>query len=156
MTRTAPLALGCLLLAAAGCSPYALRGRVIEGPVSAVLLVDKDDPRLTQGYGVDGVSIEATLDPDRLDRQRLSPTVSQYDGSFALPVDATGAGFLEYDVEVIAELRDYAPAVGQFRLPGRSRRLLVLLTPGEGEAPPRRSNLLEETMQLSEPYLRDR
>ena len=154
--RVAVLLLLCL--GVVGCSGYELRGRVIGGQTSWVGVVDAEDPRLSEPHlGMGGAAIEATLDPQNLNYQRLGKVVSQGDGAFALPVEAKGAGWLEYDIQMIVELAGYAPAVGEFRLPGQSKRVLVVLGSGEGEAAPRRgSDLLEETLRMSEPYLDER
>ncbi|MEM9881827.1 MAG: hypothetical protein AAF800_02780, partial [Planctomycetota bacterium] len=88
-----------LLLAlsgAAGCSPYQLRGVVIEGDEPGVELVNRRDPRLER-FGLPGAELELWLDPDRLRPRRVGRAVTDADGRFAMPVDAEGAGLLMLD-----------------------------------------------------------
>lgn len=151
-------ALSLLLLLLPACaSTYELRGRVIEGSVSTVVVVNQNDPRLTDGqsFGLTGAAIDATLDPQNLNRKHLPQTVSMGNGEFSMPVDATGAGFLEYDVEVLVQLPGHAPAINTFRLPGRSKRLLVILAPGDGAARRSGDRFLDETLKMGEQYLND-
>lgn len=131
------LALGVcgLALVSAGCSPYQLQGRVVEGGTPTVLIVDRDDPRLA-GYGLPGAVVQATLDPDRPFQQiPLEPTTSDGEGYFAIPVTATGAGVLEYDVQIGATLAGHAGDFRTFRLPGAGKRVLIILAPAPGNAP---------------------
>jgi len=150
-----PLLLLLLLLPACAAG-YEMRGRVIEGSISTIVVVNKNDPRLgEQAFGLGGAAIDATLDPQRLNRQHLPRGVSQLNGEFAIPVSAAGAGFLEYDVEVLAQLPGHAPAIGSFRLPGGSKRVLVILAPGAGEAKSRQDRMLEQTLEMGEPYMKE-
>ncbi|MCC6679549.1 MAG: hypothetical protein IT445_01480 [Phycisphaeraceae bacterium] len=145
-----------MLLLLSGCSQYQLSGKVIEGPISTVMVVDKDDPRLHDpNNGLGGVALQTTLDPQNLNRIELPDALSQWSGEFAISVEAAGAGFLEYDAELMAQLAGYSVAVGEFRLPGRSKRVLVVLAPGR-DGPRKKQNVLDETMKLGEPYLNDR
>jgi len=145
--RAAISAVFCLLpaLAAlaslAGCSPYQMRGKVIEGDISFVAIVDADDPRL-DGPGISGAELRLSTDPEKLNRERIGTTISSGDGSFTIPVDELGAGVLLYDVGLQVRKSGYQPANQMFRLPPSERRVLVILTPGvdrggwEGEDDP--------------------
>ncbi len=145
-----------LLLMLSGCGQYQLSGKVIEGPMSMVMVVDKNDARLHDpNNGLGGAALQATLDPQHLNRIALPDSLSQWNGEFAIPVEAAGAGFLEYDAELIAHLAGYSTAVGEFRLPGRSKRILVVLASGR-DGHEKKTNVLDETMKLGEPYLNDR
>ncbi len=149
MIRTTLLALfAMVLLGAGGCSPYALQGRVVSGDVSIAMIVDADDPRL-DGDGVPSVSLRLESDPGQLRGKVIGTAVSGADGEIAIPVGEVGAGFLEYDVGVVARRPGYLTARGFFRLPPDRRRLLVIMTPGrdpEAEREP------EDLMELYERY----
>lgn len=113
-----------------GCSSYTLRGRVVEGEVAAVVVVNANDPRLKQP-GLAHVRIDAVLDPRSLERQDLGAGLTQDDGTFSMPVNATGAGFLEYDLFIEFHRRGFAPTVEpQMPLPPAGKRLLVVMAPG--------------------------
>lgn len=163
MTRTASMhawigALAVSALALAGCSGYQLQGKVIEGTVSSVSVVDAEDPRLDQ-IGIEDARVQVTLDPLKPARQRLPLVRSRGDGSFAVPVDEVGAGMLQYDVEVRGEAAGFRGAVEQFPLPGRSKRVLIQLAPGQGgrRGPaPGQDDFLGETLRMSEPYMEGR
>jgi hypothetical protein len=137
---------------ASGCSSYQLRGTVVEGPTSAIAVVNKDDPRLGQP-GVGGVVVSAVIDPQQLSRKSAGSTVSDANGQFALPIGELGAGLLEYEVQVVARSDQYQSAVSIFPLPGAGKRLLVILAVGrEGQSAPR-GDFLEETLKMGEPYM---
>ncbi|HBS28540.1 MAG TPA: hypothetical protein DEB06_03595 [Phycisphaerales bacterium] len=126
-------ALMALAGAAAGaCSPYTVRGRVVHGDSSYLMLVDRDDPRLLEP-GIPGAQMKLTLDPGKLSRKTASQQVSGADGDLALPVEEIGAGLLEFDAALIVRKRGFAPAEGFFKLPGSGQRVLVVLGPGRDE-----------------------
>lgn len=148
------LTLAALLLMAGGCSTYAVRGKVIEGAAPAVVVVDQDDPRLERP-GVTGAIVLLTLEPDRLNAREVGADVSDVEGDYTIPVDEFGAGTLLYDTRVTARLQGYKPTVGDFSLPSRGKRVLVILAPGADEGRPaarEEEDLLDETLRLSEPY----
>ncbi len=138
-----------------GCESYALRGRIVEGPVSAVTTTGANDQRLTESHGISNAVVEVILDPDRLSAKSLGLCVSETDGSFSLPVDEMGAGFLEYDIRIIARHAGYQQAIHDMMLPGEHKRLLIILTPGRDTYKPGKGNIIDETLDLAEPYLRN-
>lgn len=157
MNRIALLSSLLVLLATGltGCGGYHLRGKVVEGPVSSVAVVDQHDPRL-EGPGLRGASIQAVIDPNDVGRKRLNTQHSGDDGSFAIPVGELGAGFLEYEVQVVGRATGFESAVGTFPLPGGNKRVLITLTPGRDTYKPTGSDaFLDETLRMSEPYLRE-
>lgn len=157
MKRLALLSSLFALLAAGlvGCGGYHLTGKVIEGPVPSVSVVDRHDPRLEQP-GLAGASIQAVIDPNDIGRKRLDPQSSGGDGAFAIPVGKLGAGFLEYEVQVVGRGAGYQSAVNTFPLPGGDKRVLITLTPGRDTYRPTGSDqFLDETLRMSEPYLRE-
>lgn len=136
MTRTTLAALTAILLLATtlltGCGGYALQGRVIRGDISAVYLVGKNDPRLTEpGIGLMGAEIHLQQDPGKLNRETLGRTSSDGDGAFSIEVDRVGAGFLDYTVGIFARRKGYEPAMsGGIGLPGPGKRVLIIMTQG--------------------------
>ena len=147
------LCLSFLLLAA--CTPYALRGRVIEGYRASVEVVNKNDPRLTtQEPGLADAYVVVTLDPGRLNARRIGSGLSDSTGNFALSVDVSGAGVLMHDVEVVGSRPDFLDASGEFTLPGSNKRVLITLPAGNQKRVDDRP-LLERTMEEAQPYLRE-
>lgn len=144
--RIAGVFAGVLALSAAAllgaCSPYALRGKVIEGDVSFVAIVDASDPRLS-GPGVPNVALDLTSNPERLNRKMLASGVSGPTGEIDLRVEEIGAGVMTYDVALAARRDGYAMTEGIFRLPPDSKRALVMLKRGAGRTPSNES-LIEE------------
>ena len=120
----------CAALFSSACT-YSLKGRVVEGPDSYVAVVDSSDPRLTQGKGLVGASLNMQLDPMKINRKSVARNISGANGEFELPVDEVGAGLLEYDVGVYVRRKGCEPAEGFFRLPGSGKRLLVVMSPGK-------------------------
>jgi len=145
---------GLLLFAGLnGCEAYRMQGVVVEGAMSTMTVVSKDDPRLTQGNGIPMATIEVTLDPDRLSRKDMQRELSDVNGRFAVPVDEPGAGFLEYDVRIIIQRNGYNTATRDIRLPGSDQRLLVTLVNGEDTYQPEPPDLIDETLEMGEPYM---
>ncbi len=130
MKRVAMILAMVLLAGASGCSTYQLRGKVIEGRTSGVMLVNKDDPRLTTP-GLSGATIDVTLDPQRMGEKHLGQYQTDLDGNFAIPVSEIGAGMFEYDVELVGRHPGFKAAIHKMRLPSADRRVLIVL--GEGK-----------------------
>ncbi len=128
--------IGCALMVAAmvvgGCSGYELKGRVIRGDVSWAGVVGEDDPRLAE-RGLPGVQIALVNDPMKINRERVSGAFSDGQGDFSLSVAEPGAGWMIYDVGVYASKSRYTDAEGFFRLPGKGKRLLIVLHPGRSD-----------------------
>lgn len=119
-----------------GCGPYVMKGRVIDGAASAVLVVPANDPRITNPYGgLPGTRISLELNPQSLGRKPLGDGISQDAGRFEVPVTEFGAGSLEYNVGVLARRPGYAPAENMLRLPGSDKRLLIILHRGVDRSP---------------------
>lgn len=112
-------------------SGYHLKGKVVRGSESAILIVDQNDERLNFP-AVSGASLHLQMDPGRLKARTLATDVSRADGSFDLKVDEFGAGWLQYDVGLFVRRDGFVSAELPFRLPKSSRRVLVMLTEGFG------------------------
>ena len=138
-----------LLAGLVGCSSYAMQGRVVRGDSSSVEVVSKDDPRL-DAPPLGRATLEAVLDPRHLNRRRLPVVTSDDTGRFAVPIDATGAGFLDYDVRVLARREDHTPAEAIVPLPGSNKRVLVTLAPGEDASGGLGEDPLEESLRYHE------
>lgn len=132
MTRRALLLIACGLTAVllTGCGGGTiLRGKVVSGPQSMVMVVPGDDPRLA-GPGIDGVTVALTLDPRSLGRKPLGDGVSYGDGTFAIPINEFGAGLLEYEIGVLARIEGREHAEGFFKLPPGGQRVLIVMAKG--------------------------
>lgn len=129
MTRTiARAALIALCVAPAACSTFQLRGKVVEGEISYIAVVEEDDPRLAEP-GIHAASVELWNDPTRLNRELIGQVMSDQTGAFSIPVEEVGAGFLIYDVGVKASRPEFVPTELNFRLPPQDKRILIMLQP---------------------------
>lgn len=145
----------CVLSAGlCGCEQYQMRGVVVEGAVSTIRVVKDDDPRLLEGYALPMATIDATLDAERLSRKQLPRGISDVDGTFGVPVDEAGAGYLNYYARVIVRRAGYDTAMENVRVPGPGQRLLVTLARGEDRYKPEEPDVLSETLEMSKPYMR--
>jgi hypothetical protein len=141
----APAGLALLLV---GCAGYRLQGRVVPGPEPAVFVLKAGDRQLDQP-GLAGAMVEATLDPSSLSPKRVGTAITDSDGDFELPVDAVGAGVLEYELGLLARNQDSTTLWQTLDLPPGSRRLLIVLRPGPpGKAGPP-PDILEETLEMA-------
>ncbi len=136
-------AIAAVSLALAACSPYTLRGKVIEGDTGYVAIVDESDARL-RGRGITGVNVEIWSDPEKLNRKRVASQFSDAGGEFALPFDEAGAGLLQYDVRIVAEREGYTGTEQSMTLPSSSRRVLIIMKPGASRTPKENESLLEQ------------
>lgn len=121
--------LGAACVAASACSPYVLRGKVIEGRASEVVLVNPDDPRL-EAPGVEGARATLHVDPQRAGRKLLAKEASGGGGELEMTIDHFGAGMIEYDMGLSVRRAGFQRAEGFFKLPTKDQRILVILTPG--------------------------
>jgi len=129
------LVLGAVTTLCAACgSGYQLRGKVIEGDISFIAVVSKDDPRL-DGPGIPGVTVVLVNDPNKLSKETLGTGISDGQGDFSIGAGLVGAGFFRYDAGVTAERRGYEYATSQFNLPASDRRVLIMLRPGSNGSP---------------------
>ncbi|MEM6554014.1 MAG: hypothetical protein AAF750_18005 [Planctomycetota bacterium] len=153
--------MGVLLLLAVvtsggGCGGYVLKGRVVEGPGPAVMVVGSGDER----YGMadqsgSGAEVLVTVDPFSIRPNRMRPIVADGSGYFEVPIREQGAGFLEYEIRMIVKRAGYVSADETLDLPRSGRRLLVVLPRGRDRVEPKREvDVLREALEESGPYLR--
>lgn len=139
--------LGMALLALTGCQSYQLQGTVLPGNQSVVLVVAKDDPRLNQ-RGLDGATLQMTIDPQSLSATMLPMDMTDPDGRFSIPVSQTGAGFLEYQLEVLCRAEGHAPAVRTLPLPAANKRLLIIMAAGADHYKGPSRDIVDQTIDL--------
>ncbi len=127
----------CLLIATftlGGCSlRNAIKGRVIQGNVSFVCVVDQTDPRL-QTAGVAGVAVESKADEGRDAGTVFATTQSSEDGSFTLTFKEQPS--LMKPVRMSGKLAGYNPASESMMLPPADKRLLIILKKQADSKPP--------------------
>lgn len=133
-------------LLALGCQSYQLQGSVVQGPESAIMVVGKNDQRL-QLPGISGAALTFTIDPRSLNAETLSTELTDPQGQFSVSVPHTGAGFLEYELEVLARAAGYVPVARSMKLPSGNKRLLIILSPGEDRYK-KLNDILGETMDM--------
>ncbi len=145
------LSLICLLFST-GCSTYKLKGVVVSGKVQSIEVVDDDDERL-QSMGIPDAAVSAIIDPREMRPQILPQAITDEKGRFTIPVEANGAGFLEYDVNIVGQAGGFAPTNKTIQLPWSSKRVLITLVPGRDnyQTP---HDVLKETLQMKEQLLR--
>lgn len=142
--RFGGVALLVCVMAVGGCG-YRLRGTVIEATTSAVLVVDQDDPRLTEP-GLPGAVVSLTLDPGHLNAKNLGAHATDMNGRFDVPI-GQGAGFLEYQLELLCWLSGYQSAQQRLALPGGTKQLLILMAPGQDSYRPG-PDILDESLRI--------
>ena len=118
-----------ILMWASGCG-FRLRGLVIEGATPGVFVVDKTDSRLVEA-GLATAVVNLTIDPGHINAKHLGSYQSDLNGRFDIPIDELGAGFLEYDIGLVCRLVGYHPIRHHVRMPGSSKRLLIILIPAQ-------------------------
>jgi hypothetical protein len=159
MMRAMRLAVLSLVFAVmVGCGGgYQLRGTVVDGSdpsvrmsLPAVMVVRADDPRLSSP-GVASATVALTLDPQSMKPIEAGSTASGGDGRFALPV-GHGAGFLEYQAQVLVRRAGHQTAIGTIPLPRGNQRLLVILPSGK-DTWRKPVDFVDETFEMGRPYM---
>ena len=123
-SRVAGLVFGVGLTLLAGCAPLTMRGKVIQGAVAYVALVDETDARL-DGPGVAGVRVWARSATSLGEESRLGQTTSDENGRFTLPIKNSNA--LNEQITVSARADGFALSRAQVFAPRRDQRVLVIL-----------------------------
>ena len=152
--RALPLLLLALMLV--GCSSYAIQGRVLRGSSASIQIVDKNDPRLTEDNPTGGGAvIQGILEPDTpSERKSLGQVVTDGQGRFSMPVNAGGAGFLEYEAMLIVRREGHQGTMRTIMLPRSGQRVLITLPLGPDTLRvPKR--FLDEVMLDAKPYLEE-
>jgi hypothetical protein len=127
-----PLALGFL----SGCAGHAaIEGRVVEGKVSYVGLVDPNDSRLKGEGGVAGAAISARTVVENQGGRNLDQATSDAKGNFHLNVKEQSAFARPTQFNVTKE--GYITADGAVPFPPSDRRVLIILKPAPGASPAR-------------------
>ncbi|MFK7789051.1 MAG: hypothetical protein AB8C95_06075 [Phycisphaeraceae bacterium] len=140
-----------------GCSGYAIEGRVVRGSTASIQIVDKNDLRLTEANPTGGGAvIEGVLEPDTpTERQSLGRVVTDGQGYFAIPVNAMGSGFLEYEAMLVARREGHRGTMRTIDLPRSRQRVLITLPLGQDNlrVP---EGFLDQTLREAKPYLEER
>ena len=129
MTRTALCPLICLVSSMLiGCSAAnnSLRGKVIEGNINFVCIVDQHDERL-KSPGLEGVTVEAR--GSNAAATLFSSVKSDTNGDFTLRFGDQQQVLLK-PVEFSGFKDGYSPSREVMNLPPSDRRLLIILKPG--------------------------
>ena len=145
-----PLAIGVLV--SVGCQPYQLTGVVMAGAKARVMAVSADDERLAI-FGLDGATVDVTVDPSSMQPRMIGVFSTDRDGRFEIPVDALGAGFLEYELAVCCRAEGYQTVYQTIQMPSRRKRLLIVMVAGRDTYEPTK-DILEETQKLADELLK--
>lgn len=145
-----------IMLSMVGCGSYAIQGRVVAGSIASIQLVNKDDARMQENNpSGGGAVVQGIFEPNTpSDTKSLGQIVTDGQGFFALPVDAVGSGFLEYEAILIAQREGHQGAMNTIELPRSGQRVLITLPRGRNtlRVPER---FLDEAMREAKPYLED-
>jgi hypothetical protein len=112
-----------------GCGGPVLEGKVVLGSMSGAELVAEGDPALKQP-GLAGASIVVIRDPGRPNAETVARSASRADGTFRIPVEAFGAGWMSEEWQVIASKPGDATSEYRGPLPLPGDRMLFMLVPG--------------------------
>lgn len=123
------LSVAISILLAGGCGGPALEGKVVLGSMAGAELVAEGDQALTQP-GVAGASIVVVRDPGRPNAETVARGSSRADGTFRIPVEAFGAGWMSEEWQVVASKAGDATSEYRGPLPRSGDRLLFMLAPG--------------------------
>ncbi len=131
-TRLALLSVALLFLG--GCSWQApMEGKVIEGNLSFVFVVDQNDERL-KSDGLAGVELEALVDVGKGAGNVIAKGTSNRNGTFSMGFPDQAP--LMKPIQISATLPGYSPARESMNIPPSDKRLLVVLKKqGDSKAP---------------------
>lgn len=117
------------VLAAAGCGGPMIEGKVVLGSMSGAELVAEGDGALSQA-GLGGASILVIRDPGRPSATTVARSSSRADGSFRIPINEFGAGWMSEEWQIVASKSGDATSEYRGPLPRSGDRLLFMLAPG--------------------------
>ncbi len=143
----------CGAFALTGCGASQLTGRVVEGPVTMVEVVNDLPASVASGVGLPGAEVVVLMDPDQANRKEIGRAMSRADGTFTVPIDAFGAGVLEHRVLISVHRRDFESAEVETILPGSNKQVSASLKPGT-ERRKSHESVVDETLRIAEPYMR--
>ncbi len=136
--------LAALVTMATGCSGgYTLSGKVIKGAYTDLEIVSGDDTRFSE-TGVGEVKILIHRDPLDLNRSLSATGKSHSDGTFEVPIDAFGAGWMDESWLIQVERNGYRSGEMILRLPTGGKRLLVTMSQGQSTQHEPREDLWEQ------------
>jgi len=145
-----PLAIG--VLASIGCQPYQLTGMVTAGAKPEALAVSADDARF-KTFGLEGANVEVTIDPLSMQPRVIGVFSTDRDGRFEIPIDALGAGFLEYELAICCRAEGYQTVYQTIQMPSRRKKLLIVMVAGRDTYEPKK-DILKETQKLADELLK--
>ena len=122
-------------LACAGCKiTHSIKGKVIQGNISFVGIVDQADERL-KSEGLPDVDVAARADVGSVGGYMFAQAETDPKGDFDLRFK--DQHMFSKPVEFSAAKEGFRPARGQMHVPSNQRRLLIILAPGgAASAPP--------------------
>lgn len=127
-----------------GCSGgYTLSGKVISGAYTDLEIVPGDDARFSES-GVGAVKILIHRDPSALNRSLAATGKSNSDGTFEVPIDAFGAGWMDESWLIQVERNGYRSGEMILRLPTGGKQLLVTMSSGQSTPHQSREDLWEQ------------
>jgi len=135
MTRACVIsaAVGLWMLMLGGCSAtHVIKGKVIQGNLSFVAVVDQGDERL-KSAGIADVDISARADVGKVAGYLFAQGETDAKGDFSMKFKDQSL-FLK-PVEISASKIGFQPATGSLSLPPGDRRILIILAPGAGGKP---------------------
>lgn len=139
------------VLGLGGCGAHQVRALVIEGSEPEVLVLSASDARFNRP-GVAGISVELTVDPASMSPKTVGAALSDSQGQVQVAVDQLGAGFLEYELGVMARATGYRTLWQTVKMPSSNKRLLIVMTPGKDRFQPNQ-DVLHETYRMGQELL---
>lgn len=126
------VAAAAMVAGGGGCQQtHTVKGKVIEGNLSFVAVVDQGDERL-KGGGMAEADVAARADVGSVGGYVFAQTKSDDKGNFTLKFKEQNV-FLK-PVEFSATKEGFQPARGQMNLPPAQHRLLIIVTPKKAAA----------------------
>ena len=119
------------ILTGCGGGASTIKGKVIRGDISFLVVVEASDPRL-RGDGLPGAQVQINASTSR-GGALLAESTSDARGNVSLAVRDSAA--LLRPAEFSAELNGYARTSSVMSIPAADKRLLVILKPGGASTP---------------------
>lgn len=136
------------MLAVGGCSTYQLRGVVVKSDTATINATSWDqNPDTLPGPPLTGVNVEVVFEPRTTRPRKLGHVASDDQGRFSLPIGETGAGWMEYEVMVIARQPGYRASWRIIRIPASHEYVIIQMAPGRDEGGPP-TDMLEESLRM--------
>lgn len=135
------------IVSVTACSGYSMSGRVVEGDFGSISFIAAGASDELE-VPIEGATVSLIRDPESLGREEVARATTRADGSFLMPVEAFGAGYLQEQWLVRVRHPQYQIVESFTGLPKEDSGLELLVIMPQGAPVDSNDNLMEQYDQF--------